>query len=62
VVREEGGQMRTGCKWGCLKVRDRLEEEGGGRGVTPEWIFKKMDGTAYTGSIWLRIRTLGVLL
>jgi hypothetical protein len=47
--------------WGDLRERDHLEELGVD-GKTSKWIFKRWDGGAWTGLLWLRIGTGGGLL
>ena len=56
------GKMHTGFWWGVLKERGRLETLGVNRMIILKWIFKKCDGEAWTGFIWLRIGTGGWLL
>jgi hypothetical protein len=47
--------VHTGFRWGDLKERDHLEDLGIDRRIILKWIFKKWDGEALTGLIWLRI-------
>jgi hypothetical protein len=49
----------TGFLWGILRERDNLEDPGLDRRIILRWIFRKWDKGAWTGSIWLRIRTDG---
>jgi len=47
--------------WGNLKDRDHLGDPGvDGRKIL-RWIFRKWDVGVWTGSSWLRIRTVGSL-
>ena len=45
------GEVYTGYWWGNLRERDNLE------GIN--MIFRKWDVRAWTGTIWLRMRTGG---
>jgi len=49
----------TGLWWGNPTERDHFEEPGAGldRNVIVKCILKKWDGDAWTGFIWLRMRT-----
>jgi hypothetical protein len=40
---------------GDLKERDKLEDKRVDARKILKWIFKKSDGKAWTGFIWLRI-------
>ena len=53
------GEVYTGFWWGNLKERDHLEDPGIDRRTILRWIFRKWDGRAWTGSIYLRIGTGG---
>jgi len=55
----EGAEVYTGFWWGNLKERGHLEDPGLDGGIILEWIFRKWDMGAWTGSIWLRIGTGG---
>jgi hypothetical protein len=57
----ETGEVHTGFWWGNLRNRDHLEIPGVEGRIILKLIFEKWDG-AWTGSIWLRIRTGGGLL
>jgi hypothetical protein len=56
------GEVYTGFWWRVLKEGDHLEDLGIDRRMILKWIFKKWDGGAWTGLIWLRIGTVGGLL
>jgi hypothetical protein len=56
------GEVHTGFCWGHLREGDHLENPGIDGRIILKWIFKKWDGGAWTGLIWLRIRTGGGLL
>jgi len=45
----------TGFWWGDLKERNRVEDLGTDWMIILEEIFKKKDGKAWIGLIWLRI-------
>jgi len=51
--------MYTGFGWGNLRKRDHLEDPRVDWRIILIWIFKKWDGVAWTGLIWLRIETGG---
>jgi hypothetical protein len=52
-------EVYTGFWWQNLWERDHLEDPGIDGRIILRWIFRKWDVTAWTGSIWLRIRTGG---
>jgi hypothetical protein len=58
-VREE---VHTGFCWGDLREGDHLEDPGVDRRIILKWIFKKRNGVAWTGLIWLRIGRVGEIL
>jgi hypothetical protein len=43
--------------WGNMRERDHLGDRGLDGRIILRWIFRKWDGGAWTGLIWLRIRT-----
>jgi len=45
-----------------MKGRDHLEDAGVDGRIILRWIFRKWEGVARTGLIWLRIWTGGGLL
>jgi len=53
------GEVHTAFWWGDVTERDRLENMGVDGTIVVKWIFKKWDGEAWTGLIWLRIGTGG---
>jgi len=54
--------VHAGFWWGDLRKRVHLlDVEVNGR-IILKWIFKKWNCEVWTGLIWLRIRTGGVLL
>jgi hypothetical protein len=53
----ETGEMHTGFWWGDLRERDHLKDLGTDGRIILKLIFKKQDGEAWTGLIWLRIGT-----
>jgi hypothetical protein len=54
--------VHTGLWWGNLRERDNLENLRVDGRIIFKWIFKKWDGWARTGLIWLRIGIDGRLL
>jgi len=53
------GEVYTGFCWGSLKERNQLEDPGVDGRIILRWICKKCDVGAFTGLIWLRMRTGG---
>jgi hypothetical protein len=58
----ERGEVHAGFWWGYQRERDQLKEKGVEGRIILKWNFKKWEGEARTGSIWLRIGTGGGLL
>jgi hypothetical protein len=61
VARMGRGEVHTDFWWGDLR-EDHLGDPRIDGGIVLKWIFKKWDGGAWTGLIWLRIGTGGGLL
>ena len=53
------GEVNTGFRWGNLRERDHLEDPGIDGRIILRWICRKWNVRAWTGLIWLRIRTVG---
>jgi hypothetical protein len=51
------GEMHTLFWLGDLRERDHLEHPGVDGRIKLKWMFKKCDGEAWAGLIWLRIGT-----
>ena len=51
--------MYTGFWWGTLTERDHLEDPDVDGRIILRWIFRKWDGVAWAGLMWLRIGTGG---
>jgi hypothetical protein len=58
-MEERRGEVYTGFWWVNVRERDHLEDPGIGGTVILRWIFRKWDGEACTGAIWLMIGTGG---
>jgi hypothetical protein len=56
----EGEEMHTGFRWGNLKEAYLLEDLGVNGRILLKWIL--MDGSAWTGFIWLRTGTKWMVL
>jgi len=54
-----GGEVLTVFWWENLRERDHLQDLGIDGRIILEWIFKKWDGRAWAGLIWLRLGTGG---
>jgi len=55
----ERGEAYTGFWWGNLREREHLEDPGADGNMTLRWILCEWDVGAGTGSIGLRIGTVG---
>ena len=53
------GEACTGFWWGSLKEIDHLGDPDVDGRIILRCIFKKWDVEAWTGSLWLRIGTVG---
>jgi hypothetical protein len=69
IMRWAGHVARMGEGTGAYRIlvgrpegRNQLEDPGVDGRIILKWIFKKWDGEAWTGLIWLRIGTGGGLL
>jgi len=54
-----GHVARTGVCCGDLREKDQLEDLKIGGWIILKWVFKKWDGEARTGLLWLRMGTGG---
>jgi hypothetical protein len=50
---------RKGFGGETLRERDHLEDKGVDRRIILRWIFRTRNVGVWTGSSWLRIRTVG---
>jgi hypothetical protein len=55
----EDSRSVTGFLWGDLRKRDHMEDSGLDGNMILKRFFKKWDGEAWTGFVWLRIGTDG---
>jgi hypothetical protein len=62
VVRMGRGEVHTGFWWGNLGEGDKLETPGVDGRIILKCVLQKQKKRAWTGLIWLRIRTGGGLL
>jgi hypothetical protein len=58
----ETGEVHTGFMWRAPREREHSEELGVDGRIILKWIFKKLDGEARTGLLWLRTATDGDVL
>ena len=56
------GEMHTGFRWRNLPEGDHLKDLGLDGRIILKWISEKLDGGAWTVSVWLRIGIGGGLL
>jgi hypothetical protein len=56
------GEVHTGFWWGDPRKGDHLEDLALDGTIILKWIFKKWDGGAWTGLLWLEVGTDGGLL
>jgi hypothetical protein len=56
------GEVHTEFWWGALRKQEHLGDPGIDERIILNLIFKKWDGRAWTGLMWLRIWTGGRLL
>jgi hypothetical protein len=52
-------EMRIGFWWGDRRERNHFEDLGVDGRIVLKWIFKKWEGEAWTGLLWLRTGTGG---
>jgi len=52
-------EVHIGFWWGDLRERNHFEDLGVDGSIVLKWIFKKCDGEAWTGLLWLRLWTGG---
>jgi hypothetical protein len=54
--------IHIGYWWESQNERDHCEDQDVGGLTILKWILETEDGMVWTGSVWLRLETSGVLL